>query len=385
MHQRFDFMAMAIGAAFLGSLAGCASVDESEEAAVPDYFDDAEAENETVAEAAQPITVSGMGHYCSMTWPSGFWAFTWEADEAGQPCSHLIGEHGTGGTIRRAGVYSISGVNNVVARCDGGLSIWVSTGDAPLLNAYNASAADSNCVFTVAPKVMRIFDSPFSSTASVTHATGFDFAQPPYNNLNVSDFGQTGSSTATVVDWKGRDKSTGFVNNHNGHDWLVPAGTPVYAVADGVVRKSRWFNTGCTGSSSPTQGEVYIDHQVTRFPSTYTEKFTSGYFHLNVLSVADGAPVTKGQKIGEVGWVGCSTGSHLHFAVIRMNNTSTDRTETLTIDADGNDGWRNVIEPYGFDPPSGFDPWAWRAISNDAGALSINLWNTGEAPTTGTW
>ncbi|WP_437598259.1 M23 family metallopeptidase [Sorangium sp. So ce590] len=165
----------------------------------------------------------------------------------------------------------------------------------------------------------------------------------------------------------------------------MPAGRDIIAVADGVVRKSRWLTTNCTNSNSPTQGEVYIDHEVTRSPSTYTEKFTSAYFHLNVLSVADGATVTTGQKIGEVGWVGCSSESHLHFAVIRMNNTATDRTETLTIDAAGNDGWRNVIEPYGFDPPAGFDPWGWRAYSIDAGALSIDLWNTGQAPTTGTW
>lgn len=42
-----------------------------------------------------------------------------------------------GGTIRRAGVYSVSGVNNVVARCDGGVTIWVSTGGWPLQLAYD--------------------------------------------------------------------------------------------------------------------------------------------------------------------------------------------------------------------------------------------------------
>ncbi|WP_437829691.1 M23 family metallopeptidase [Sorangium sp. So ce1153] len=386
--QRFEFMVLAITATALAPLAGCAPVDEIDETGAPAALDEvgesaALGDEELVSEAAQPITVSGMGHYCSMTWPGGGWAFQWNLND---PCSDLIAQWGSGGTIRRAGVYSVSGVNNVVARCTGGTSIWTSTGDAPLSFAYNASLADSGCVFTVAPKVMPIFDRPFSSTVSVTHATGFDFAKGPYNTLDVSQFGQTGSASATIVDWMGRDKSSGgFSDNHDAHDWLMAAGTPIRAVADGVVRKARWFNTGCSGSNSPTQGEVYIDHTVTRSPTTYNELFTTGYFHLESLSVSDGDTVTKGQVIGNVGWVGCSTASHLHFAVVRMSNTATDRFETLTIDSTGNDGWRNVIEPYGFDPPSGFDPWGWRAYSSGAGALSIALWNSGQAPPTGTW
>ncbi|WP_437932511.1 M23 family metallopeptidase [Sorangium sp. So ce291] len=388
VRQRFDFMVLAISATALAPLAGCAPVDEVDETGAPAVLDEVGAstaldDEELVSEAAQPITVSGMGHYCSMTWPGGGWAFQWNLND---PCSDLIAQFGTGGTIRRAGVYSVSGVNNVIARCNGGMSIWTSVGDAPISLAFNASFGDSGCVFTVAPKVMPIFDRPFSSTVSVTTANGFDFAQSLYADLDVSQFGQSGSATADVVDWKGRDKSTaGFVDDHNGYDWNMPEGTVIRAVADGVVRKSRWFTTSCTNSNSPTQGEIYIDHTVTRSPTTYNEKFTSGYFHLKELSVADGDSVTKGQQIGKIGWVGCSSQSHLHFAVIRMNNTSTDRSETLTIDSGGNNGWRNVIDPYGFDPPSGFDPWAWRAIGSDAGALSITLWNSGQAPPTGTW
>ncbi|WP_437751608.1 M23 family metallopeptidase [Sorangium sp. So ce1389] len=386
--QRFEFMVLAISATSLAPLAGCAPVDEVDETGAPAVLDDVGAstaldDEELVSEAAQPITVSGMGHYCSMTWPGGGWGFQWNLND---PCSDLSGQLGSGGTIRRAGVFSISGVNSVVARCNGGTSIWAGVGDDPLQWAYDASLADSGCVITVAPKVMRIFDRPFSSTVSVTAGTGFDFAQSLYPDLDVSQFGQSGSATANVVDWKGRDKSTsGFIDDHNGYDWNMAEGTVIRAVADGVVRKSRWLTTTCTGSNSPTQGEIYIDHTVTRSPTTYNELFTSGYFHLKELWVADGSPVTKGQEIGKIGWVGCSSQSHLHFAVIRMSNTATDRFETLTIDSNGNDGWRNVIDPYGFDPPTGFDPWGWRAYSSGAGALSITLWNSGQAPPTGSW
>jgi len=334
----------------------------------------------------QGLTVSGMGHYCSMTWPTGGWAFM-SYTAGGDPCGTIISQSDPGGTIRRAGVYSASGVNSVVARCDNGyVSIWVGVGNDPLTWAYNAAQGHSGCFFTVAPKYMPIFDRPFDPSTSITHGSGFDFARSPYNTLNVADFGQSGSTTATVVDWKGRDKSSsGFIDNHDAHDWNMPRGTPLRAVAAGVVRKARWFNTGCTGSDSSTQGEVYIDHTVNRSPSTYNEEFTTAYFHLQSLNVSDGQTVAAGDVIGWSGNTGCSSGPHLHFAVLRRTNTATNYHDTLTIDSSGNDGWRITTDPYGFDPPQGFDPWGWRAYGSNAGALSIVLWKSGQAPITGSW
>ncbi|MFR9191279.1 MAG: M23 family metallopeptidase [Anaerotruncus massiliensis (ex Togo et al. 2019)] len=45
----------------------------------------------------------------------------------------------------------------------------------------------------------------------------------------------------------------------------------------------------------------------------------SFYYHMDSLSVSAGDAVKKGDKIGEVGTTGYSTGPHLHFA-LAVNN-----------------------------------------------------------------
>lgn len=362
-----------LGLALLG-LTACVSPVDTEST---DALDDADG---PTAEAAQGITVSGMGHYCSKTQSNGTFNVNWDSS-GNDPCALI-----SGGTIQRAGLYSVSDVNNAMAQCDGGFrSTSTGTGSNPIWAVYIAALNHTNCVITVSPKTMPIFDAPFTNV-SVSPGTGFDFAKPPYNALDVQDFGQSGSSSATIVDFKGRDKmNQGFIDNHDAHDWGMPRGTPLRAPAAGVIRKARFFNTGCQGSDSPNQGEVYIDHFIVRSPSTYNERFTSAFFHMQELAVSDGQGVQAGQIIGYSGNTGCSSGPHLHFAVMRMSNTSFARIPSLTIDANGNDGWRMVIEPYGWDPPTGFDPWATGGIPLNAGALSVNLWRAGQAPSIGTW
>lgn len=179
------------------------------------------------------------------------------------------------------------------------------------------------------------------------------------------------------MDYLGREAK--FNNNHDSHDWDVMRGTWLYAVADGRVLKARFYDTGFTGSDSPKQGEIYIEHTVERKPSTYNEVFVSGYFHLRKLLVSDGQWVKKGQLIGKSGNNGESYAPHLHLSIFRLTNTASARQASLTIDASGNSGWPLTIDPYGFDAPKGFDPWSWAAYP--AGALSIRLWDPEYTPT----
>ncbi|TKD10043.1 M23 family metallopeptidase [Polyangium fumosum] len=337
-----------------------------------------------VGAVQQPITVAGLGHYCSARWPSGGWAFNWFDSATSDPCT-LLNLTATGGSIARAGVYATNDTNNVVVRCDGGfVTQRVGTGGAPLAAAFTDAGNRNGCFFTVAPKVLRLFDAPFNTTTTTyTPSNGVDFARQSIPSLDVTQFGQVGSTTATIVNHDGEEKT--FGNNHDGYDWLMPRGTPLLAVADGTVVKARFWYTGATNSDGPFQGEIYIDHTISRSPSTYNETFRSSYFHLQTLYVADGDTVTKGQVIGDSGNYGDSSAPHLHFAVFRMTNTANDWHATHTINASGNDGQRLTIDPYGWFAPQGFDPWAFRAYSAGMGALSIWLWNVGKAPSTGAW
>jgi murein DD-endopeptidase MepM/ murein hydrolase activator NlpD len=331
----------------------------------------------------------GMGNYCSITWPNGGWSFASETN-GGDPCQWILNQS-PNGTVQRKGLYANYDWNRVVYRCYppnyGWVGIYEGWGNEPLTWAYDAAQGKPGCIFNVSPKAMPIFDAPFwiGMFANYTHATGFDFAKPPYDTLNVADFGQIGSSAATIVDNFGRDKSgQGYIDNHDGHDFLMPRYTPIYAVANGTVLKARSWLSPCSGSDSPYQNEVAIQHKVVG-GSGYTETFVSYYAHLSEYVVKDGDPVIQGQVIGYSGNTGCSTWPHLHFGVIRLSNTANQLLASLHFFNPPlhSDGTNEAIDPYAFTPPKGFDPWAWKAYP--AGALSVDLWKAGQAPSEGNW
>lgn len=88
-------------------------------------------------------------------------------------------------------------------------------------------------------------------------------------------------------------------NFHNGVDYAAPRGTPVYAMTDGVVVQAadNFYYSG---------NFVLLDHG---------HGLNSVYIHLSKKDVKEGDLVKKGQKIGEIGTTGRSTGPHLHWGV----------------------------------------------------------------------
>jgi murein DD-endopeptidase MepM/ murein hydrolase activator NlpD len=327
---------------------------------------------------------AGMSQYCSMTWPGGGWAFAYGSAD---PCADLIAAFGAG-TIERAGRYSVSGLNNAMVECDSTTYLYEGTGGNPLQWAFDAvtdaagNALDDDCIFTVAPNNLPIFVKPFSGSA--TNSNPIDLAAEGLV-LDVHDFGQAGSSVATFVDYKGRDKSGLYIDNHRGFDWVIPTGRSLYAAAAGTVITARNRNiTGC-GCAQTTQKEVLVLHSVGRSTTDrYREDFVTYYAHLNSYNVAANQIVQSGQLIGTSGNTGCSSGPHLHFNVTRLTNTHTDwRDADYTTSVAGacprEDNGTGYIDPYGWQAPSDVDPWAWRKWG--WGAYSINLWKTGQAPT----
>lgn len=97
-----------------------------------------------------------------------------------------------------------------------------------------------------------------------------------------------------------RDPFTHERKFHWGLDFAAPAGTPVLVTADGVVRKVRF---------SHSYGRlIYVDHG---------NGYTTVYAHLHNYDVESGQEVKRGEKIGEIGSSGRSTGPHLHYEVRR--------------------------------------------------------------------
>lgn len=89
--------------------------------------------------------------------------------------------------------------------------------------------------------------------------------------------------------------------------------TPVYAIANGVVSDA--------GTSSSWGNYVVIEHRDVPNPDNPNQTTTlySSYSHMDALYTTDGAVVTKGQVIGEVGDTGTATTYHLHF---QLDNAS---------------------------------------------------------------
>lgn len=86
---------------------------------------------------------------------------------------------------------------------------------------------------------------------------------------------------------------------HYGTDIAAPLGTPVLAMADGVVAlvHQDMFFTGKT---------LMIDHG---------HGLASVYAHMDKMLVKDGQRITKGTPIGHVGKTGRATGPHLHWGI----------------------------------------------------------------------
>ncbi len=93
---------------------------------------------------------------------------------------------------------------------------------------------------------------------------------------------------------------------HEGHDFSARTGTPVYATADGVVVKSKYYGT--------FGNYIEIDHGY---------GYTTAYAHLSKRKVRKGERVERGQYIGAVGNTGRSTAPHLHYEV-KYYDKSTD-------------------------------------------------------------
>lgn len=96
------------------------------------------------------------------------------------------------------------------------------------------------------------------------------------------------------------DPLSGETRYHDGQDFAMKPGTPVYTTGDGVVEYVKFSFTGYGN-------EILIDHGF---------GYKTRYAHMSIISVAEGMKLKRGDCIGESGNSGKSTGPHLHYEVL---------------------------------------------------------------------
>jgi murein DD-endopeptidase MepM/ murein hydrolase activator NlpD len=138
-------------------------------------------------------------------------------------------------------------------------------------------------------------------------------AWPLKSVLVTQRFGRTISSERLYVS-----------GSHSGTDFRAAVGTPVYAVADGVVKGVGDTDATCPNASFGKW--VFIEHD--NGLST-----TSG--HLSKWKVSSGQQVKKGDIIAYSGNTGRSTAPHLHLTVYATKGVDGEQGARITDRASG--------------------------------------------------
>ncbi len=119
-------------------------------------------------------------------------------------------------------------------------------------------------------------------------------AIPAIQPVSNKDLNRIGSSFGLRIDPIYKN-----VRMHQGLDFTAPAGTPIYATADGVV--------SIAGFSPDGYGnKVIINHGY---------GYETLYGHMLKVNTQPGQSVVRGQVIGYIGSTGKSTGPHCHYEV----------------------------------------------------------------------
>jgi murein DD-endopeptidase MepM/ murein hydrolase activator NlpD len=106
-----------------------------------------------------------------------------------------------------------------------------------------------------------------------------------------------------------RSPFTGLRQFHSGLDIGSPMGTPIRAAISGRVSAVGWDDS--------FGNYVVVSHH---------SGYRTLYAHMSVIRVKSGAYVGTGERIGDVGSTGRSTGPHLHFTVYKNGVTVNPRT-----------------------------------------------------------
>lgn len=143
----------------------------------------------------------------------------------------------------------------------------------------------------------------FSSLSSSCKQTLPILHTKDYTKYATQNGGYNDYTRIYTVLWGGSYKYGWDVGSggHQGTDIATAKGTPVYTIANGKVLEA--------GKDIGWGNYISIQHTING------KKIVSNYAHLSKILVEKGDSVKIGEKIGEVGSTGNSTGNHLHFQI----------------------------------------------------------------------
>ncbi len=185
----------------------------------------------------------------------------------------------------------VSGVIHVVKNGDTVSGIAQKYGvESDNIIAYNALPLDG---------ALQINDELIIPDGRISGSSRVVVYTPTFSHLpNLDDyFGHPTGGIGRISQW---------LHGRNGIDIANSYGTAIYAAANGTVVAAR---------SSGWNGGFGLYVKISHPNGTDTL-----YAHISKVLVADGQTVQKGQKIGQMGSSGRSTGSHLHFEVHGAKN-----------------------------------------------------------------
>ena len=175
----------------------------------------------------------------------------------------------------------------------------------------------------------QVFQIPFDyvkSTDLEDKITSFFDHRYPYlgNKQEPQEF------STTTLSYLGKElpQPYQYYSSHDGIDWGLPLNSNIYAVADGSA--SYFYQPTGLGHA------IRIDHN---------NGYITIYGHLsetNLITTNSTVVVKKGQKIGQVGMSGNTSGPHLHFTVYKGVKELAYKTDPFGWQGEFADPWISI-------------------------------------------
>jgi murein DD-endopeptidase MepM/ murein hydrolase activator NlpD len=201
----------------------------------------------------------------------------------------------------------------------GGEWAWMAPAASTASNSFAATSATALTATSPFAGVLQgLVGSTTLSTSAVgaisAYGSGSDSDSIPFTSpLPHGKLSQAFGPTTETLEPSAKVGGVTYAHYHNGIDLAAPKGSAVRAAAAGTVIFA--------GKQSDGAVIVKIRH---------ADGYVTLYGHLDPsLDVKVGDQVAGGEKIGEVGMTGVTTGPHLHFGLYTPGGTAIDPSTSL--------------------------------------------------------